>query len=79
VVLGPMLAGLLLGWWRWEYVVGVAAVLFFAADGATLFWQRASAFEWTPHGHAHGDWLAPVKTALAHVVRLPGLSRLVAL
>jgi len=80
VVLGPMLAGLLLGWWRWEYVVCVAAVLFVAADGATLLWQRISAFEWTAHEHAVAvEWLAPVKTALAHVVRLPGLARLVAL
>jgi hypothetical protein len=80
VVLGPMLAGLLLGWWRWEYVVGVAAVLFFAADAATLLWQRISTFEWNAQEHAASvEWLAPVKTALAHVVRLPGLARLVAL
>jgi MFS family permease len=79
VVLGPMLAGLLLGWWRWEYVAGVAAALFFAADGATLLWQRASAFEWSAHEHAAVAWLAPVKTALAHVAHLPGLARLVAL
>ncbi|MBP0590142.1 MFS transporter [Paraburkholderia sp. LEh10] len=79
VVLGPMLAGLLLGWWRWEIVVGVAALLFFAADGATLLWQRASRFEWTMRGHEPVNWLAPVKTALAHVARLPGLGRLVAL
>jgi MFS family permease len=79
VVLGPMLAGLLLGWWRWEYVVGVAALLFFTADAATFWWQRASAFVWTPHGHADTHWLAPVKTALAHIVQLPGLSRLIAL
>jgi MFS family permease len=80
VVIGPMLAGLLLGWWRWEYVVGVAALLFLAADGATLLWQRASAFVWTAHEHAAPlEWFAPVKTALAHVVRLPGLARLVAL
>ncbi|MBN3757694.1 MFS transporter [Paraburkholderia sp. Tr-20389] len=80
VVLGPMLAGVLLGWWRWEYVVGAAALLFFAADAATLLWQRASAFEWTAHEHAAAfEWLAPVKTGLAHVVRLPGLGRLVAL
>ncbi|MEM5365759.1 MFS transporter [Paraburkholderia azotifigens] len=80
VVLGPILAGLLLGWWRWEYVVGVAAGLFVAADGATLLWQRASAFEWKGHEHAAAiAWLAPVKTAFGHVVRLPGLARLVAL
>jgi MFS family permease len=79
VVLGPMLAGLLLGEWRWEVVVGVAAVLFFAADGATLVWQRASAFAWTPHERAYAHRLAPLKTALAHVVRLPGLGRLVLL
>ncbi|WP_109477315.1 MFS transporter [Paraburkholderia sp. C35] len=79
VVLGPMLAGLLLGWWRWEYVVGVAALLFFTADAATFWWQRASAFVWTPHGHAEKHWFAPVKTALAHIVQLPGLSRLIAL
>lgn len=32
VVLGPMLAALLLGWWNWEFVVAAAAVLFFAAE-----------------------------------------------
>ncbi|ACC74534.1 MFS transporter [Paraburkholderia phymatum] len=80
VVLGPILAGVLLGWWRWEYVVGIAALLFFAADGATLLWEHVSAFEWRAHQHvAAVEWLAPVKTALAHVVRLPGLGRLVAL
>ncbi|MEM5436159.1 MFS transporter [Paraburkholderia diazotrophica] len=79
VVLGPMLAGLLLGWWRWEIVVGVAALLFFAADGATLLWQRASRFEWTMTESAPVEWLAPVKTALSHVAHLPGLGRLIAL
>ena len=79
VVLGPMLAGLLIGWWRWEIVVGIAALLFFAADAATLLWQRASRFEWTMTASAPAAWFEPVKTALAHVVRLPGLGRLVAL
>jgi len=79
VVLGPMLAGLLIGWWRWEIVVGIAALLFFAADAATLLWQRASRFEWTMTTSAPAAWFEPVKTALAHVVRLPGLGRLVAL
>jgi MFS family permease len=79
VVLGPMLAGLLIGWWRWEIVVGIAAVLFFTADGATLLWQRASRFEWPLAPAAHVSLIEPLKTALAHVVRLPGLGRLVAL
>ena len=79
VVLGPMLAGLLLGWWRWEIVVGVAALLFFAADGATLLWQRTSDFVWASHERAPIDWLTPVRTALAHVLHLPGLGRLVAI
>jgi MFS family permease len=79
VVLGPMLAGVLIGWWRWEIVVGIAAALFFAADGATLVWQRASRFEWTLAASVPAAWFEPVKTALVHVVRLPGLGRLVAL
>jgi MFS family permease len=79
VVLGPMLAALLLGWWSWEFVVAAAAVLFFAADGATILWQRTSDFELTAPEPAPGHWVLPIKIALMHVACLPGLRKLVAL
>jgi hypothetical protein len=40
VVLGPLLAALLLGWRNWEVVVMATSLLFFAADYATILWQR---------------------------------------
>ncbi|SOE95778.1 Major Facilitator Superfamily protein [Burkholderia sp. D7] len=79
VVLGPMLAALLLGWWKWEFVVVTAAVLFFAADGATTLWQRTSNFELTSPESAPDHWAAPIRIALVHVACLPGLRKLVAL
>jgi hypothetical protein len=74
-----MLAALLLGCWRWEFVVVATAVLFFAADWATVVWQRTSDFELIAPEVAKGPWSAPIKVALNHVARLPKLKKLVAL
>ncbi|AJC22588.1 MFS transporter [Pandoraea pulmonicola] len=79
MVLGPMLAAILLSWWRWEFVVAAAAVLFFAADIALAYWQKASAFEFSLPEGSHGTWLKPIKTALAHVIHLPGLKSVILL
>ena len=78
-VLGPMLAALMLGWWRWEYVVVATSVLFLLADVAMVFWQRGSRFEFCGPQGAGGHWLLLVRTALHHVAHLPGLKKIVAL
>ncbi|HEX7933349.1 MAG TPA: MFS transporter [Paraburkholderia sp.] len=79
LVLGPLLAALLLTWWRWEWVVASAAVLFFAADLALVYWQKGSAFEFTLPEGAHGAWFRPIGTALSHVAHLRGLKSVVML
>lgn len=79
VVAGPVLAALMLGCWRWEFVVVATAILFFAADWATVLWQRTSDFELLAPEVARGPWSAPIKVALDHVARLPKLKKLVAL
>ncbi|MFL9983132.1 MFS transporter [Paraburkholderia sediminicola] len=79
-VLGPMLAALLLGLWRWEWVVGAAGVLFLLADAALLVWQRTSGFRaGDPPPAAPGHWTMPLRIALRHVLVLPGLKKVVLL
>jgi MFS family permease len=79
-VLGPMFAALLLGLWRWEWVVGATGVLFLLADGALLLWQRASGFRAAePPALAPGHWTLPLRIALRHVLVLPGLKKVVLL
>lgn len=77
-VLGPLLAALLLGAWRWEVVVGAAAAGFLFADLATTWWQRTSRVVLRAPDGTPG-WLAATRTAFAHVWRLPGLRALVLL
>jgi len=79
-VLGPMLAALLLGWWRWEWVVGATGVLFLLADAALLLWARSSGFRaGVPPPAKPGHWTMPLRIALRHVLLLPGLKRVVLL
>jgi MFS family permease len=79
-VLGPMLAALLLGLWRWEWVVEATGVLFLLADGALLLWQRASGFRApAPPPLVPGHWTLPLRIALRHVLVLPGLKKVVLL
>jgi MFS family permease len=78
-VLGPMLAGVLLGWWRWEWAVVAAALLFFLADLTLAGWQKASAFVFALPAAAPADWFASTRTALAHVFLLPGLKSVIVL
>ncbi|MFM0200386.1 MFS transporter [Paraburkholderia fungorum] len=78
-VLGPMLAAVLLGVWRWEWVVGAAGMLFLLADAALLLWQRTSGFRAGDPPPARGHWTMPVRIALRHVLVLPGLKKVVLL
>ncbi|NKJ40182.1 MFS transporter [Rhizobium sp. SG570] len=78
-VLGPMLAALLLSWWHWEFVVIATATLFFIADMALAYWQRESAFQFVMPEREYGSWFKPIKTALSHVVGLPGLKSVILL
>ncbi|WP_233848181.1 MFS transporter [Paraburkholderia sp. HD33-4] len=83
-VLGPMLAALLLGVWRWEWVVAATGVLFLCADAALFVWQRLSGFRapaqrsadsFVPTAH----WSTPLRIALNHVWTLPGLKKVIML
>ncbi|RZF28128.1 MFS transporter [Paraburkholderia sp. UYCP14C] len=87
-VLGPMLAALLLGVWRWEWVVAATGVLFLCADAALFVWQRLSGFRapaqrsadspaesFAPTAH----WTTPLRIALNHVWTLPGLKKVIML
>ncbi|MEO7107419.1 MAG: hypothetical protein ABIZ09_13685 [Rhodoferax sp.] len=80
MVLGPMLAALALQWWPWAWVVATTAMLFLAADGAMRVWRATSTVQLAAPQHVLGThWLQPYRTALAHVLRLPGLGPLVVL
>ncbi|KVN72578.1 MFS transporter [Burkholderia ubonensis] len=79
MVLGPIVAAWLLGWRNWEWAVGVAALLFTAADGLTVLWQRTTTARILPPVHTAGPFYMPFKIALTHVATLPGLARLVLL
>jgi MFS family permease len=79
VVLGPMAAALLLGWWRWEFVVATSGVLFLLADGAFVLWQRMSGFQAAPPEPPRGHWTQPLRTAVRHVLHLPGLQKVILL
>jgi len=77
-VLGPVVAAALLGWWRWEVVVCVAAGGFLLADLAMTLWNRTSQASLI-EPEAAGSWALSMKTAFAQVAYLPGLRRLVIL
>ena len=79
VVLGPMSAALMLGWWDWQWVVGASGALFLLADAAFVLWQRMSRFEADAPEAARGHWTQPLRTAVRHVLYLPGLKQLILL
>ena len=87
-VLGPMLAALLLGVWRWEWVVAATGVLFLFADAALFVWQRLSGFRApvdasadvpNPSRPPAAHWTQPLRIALNHVWTLPGLKKVIML
>ncbi|NML33046.1 MFS transporter [Paraburkholderia antibiotica] len=79
-VLGPLLAALLLGLWRWETVVAATGVLFLAADAALFVWQRLSGFRAPAAAPAPaGHWTRPLRIALDHIWTLPGLKKVIVL
>ena len=83
MVLGPLLAALVLDWWSWEVVLGATAVLFLAADAAMKIWRSTSTVKLVEPALTHPiqgmHWLQPYRTALAHVLHLPGLTQLIIL
>lgn len=79
VVLGPMLAAVLLQQMMWQTEVAADAALFMLADGALWLWRRGKAVMPAPAGAAPLHWGEPFRIALAQVLHLPGLSRLVLL
>jgi len=78
-VLGPVLAAFLLTRTPWQASVVVAALLFFLADMATSAWKRMSPVQLPAPEGRHHSVLAPIRTAFRHVLRAPGLLRLVVL
>jgi MFS family permease len=91
-VLGPMLAALLLGVWRWEWVVAATGVLFLCADAALFVWQRLSGFRAPAQGSADvcaegsaqsrarvAHRSQPLRIAFNHVWTLPGLKKVIML
>ncbi|MGR4867902.1 MFS transporter [Variovorax sp. LARHSF232] len=78
-VLGPVLAALLLAWGPWQAVVGGTAAIFLLADAAASYWRRGlRADDLGPHaGHRGKHLVGDLVAAAAHLIRLPGLRRLV--
>ncbi|MGJ7525559.1 MFS transporter [Variovorax sp. GB1P17] len=79
MVLGPLIAAALFAFWPWQAVVGAAAALFLLADVATAYWRRGNPMQLHEPQAATGHFLQPIKTALGHVLHLPGLLRLTGL
>ena len=78
-VAGPLVAALMLGYWRWEVVIGVTSVLFLLADCAMVVWHRTSDATLRDPAAANDSWIATMRTAVMHVAHLPGLRKLVIL
>lgn len=80
MVAGPVVAAAALTLWPWQGVLGCSALLFVAADAGLAWWQRQHTGA-LPQGRiARGEsWWVPLRTALQHIARLPGLKPLIAL
>ncbi|AVQ82110.1 MULTISPECIES: MFS transporter [unclassified Variovorax] len=79
MVLGPLVAAALFAFLPWQAVVGAAAALFLLADVATAYWRRGNPMQLHEPQAAKGHLLQPIKTALGHLLHLPGLLRLTGL
>lgn len=73
LVLGPLFAAALLKLWPWEYVVISTAVLFLAADGAVMLWQKWARPALAEPTAVQNGWVASLTTALRHIIERPGL------
>lgn len=78
-ILGPLFASLLLGWWPAEGGVVAAAVLFLAADGLVLLWERLARPQLQPPQVASGHFFMPLLIAARHILTLPRLRELILL
>lgn len=78
-VLGPLVAAGLLKLCSWEYVVVSSAALFLAADGSVIAWQKFAQPVLTEPKPIPGSWTLPLKTALRHIIKRPGLMEAVLL
>ena len=78
-VLGPALAALLLAWGPWQAVVGGTAAIFLLADAAARYWRRGLPTDdlGAHAGHRGKHLVSDLVAAAAHLIRLPGLRRLV--
>lgn len=78
IVTGPLLAASLFAISNWQTVVVVATVMFVVAELSMMIWRKGNqtpiaATDDTP------SWVAPFKTALGHLLYLPGLKRVIGL
>ena len=80
MVAGPAAAAAALAFWPWQGVLGCSALLFVLADIGLLGWQRSHAAPLPQGRPAPGEsWWVPLRTALGHILHLPGLKPLIAL
>ncbi|RCK31321.1 MFS transporter [Thalassospira profundimaris] len=79
VVTGPLLAASLFALSNWQAVVVASGILFVIAEIAMLIWRRGNKTAIVATDAAPGPWTRPFKTALGHLVFLPGLKRVITL
>ena len=80
MVAGPVVAAAALAMWPWQGVLGCSALLFIVADAGLAWWQRHHTGDLPQGRNASGEsWWTPLRIALHHIARLPGLKPLIAL
>jgi len=80
MVAGPVVAAAALAVWPWQGVLGCSALLFIVADAGLAWWQRQHKGDLPQGRRASGQsWWVPLRIALEHIARLPGLKPLIAL
>ena len=76
-VLGPVLAATLLTLFSWQWVVAGTAAIFLIGDGAMAVWRRTTCVEFMASSAPHKGFVQAMKTALAQIVWVPELRKLV--
>lgn len=78
IVTGPLLAASLFALSNWQTVVVVADIMFVVAELSMMIWRKGNQ---TPIAATDdtSSWVAPFKTALGHLLYLPGLKRVIGL